>query len=59
VAGETADEEKSGDAVLLKKKPEEWFKPHFTKGAFKDRRRPHILLIAPLPGEALRYRSSR
>lgn len=39
VAAETADDGKSGEAVFLKEKPEEWLKPYFTEGAFKDRRR--------------------
>ncbi len=39
VAAETADDGKSGEAVFLKDKPEEWLKSNFTKGAFKDRRR--------------------
>lgn len=39
VAAETADDGKSGEAVFLKEKPEEWLKPYFTKGKFKDRRR--------------------
>jgi phosphatidylserine/phosphatidylglycerophosphate/cardiolipin synthase-like enzyme len=39
VAAETADDGKSGGAVFLKETPEEWLKPYFTEGAFKDRRR--------------------
>jgi len=39
VAVETANEGKSGDAVFLKEKPDEWLKPYFTKSAFKVRGR--------------------
>ena len=39
VAAETAEDGNSGEAVFLKERPQDWQRPYFTDGSFKDRRR--------------------